>query len=193
VNSLKKLALALCAVLILSLAAACSDAGKNVNHEELVEMGLRKISVALGRVEAYIPESFEIMSEAMMKEKYPTDNRPTIVYTNKDGTVNVAFNHTDTNMKHGDIPKMLEEIKGAFSIVFPSAQWHRSEVEKVNGRNVGVLELVSPAVDTDIYNLMWFTDLDDRMMMATFNCTIEQLEDWKELAGHIMGSFVIVK
>jgi hypothetical protein len=52
------------------------------------------ITILSNKIEVLIPESFDIMSEEMLKHKYPLETRPTLVYTNEDGTVNVAFNLT---------------------------------------------------------------------------------------------------
>lgn len=38
-----------------------------------------------------IPDSFAQMDEEMLKLKYPSERRPTIVFTNAKGSVNVAL------------------------------------------------------------------------------------------------------
>lgn len=50
------------------------------------------------------------------------------------------------------------------------------------------MELLSLAADTEIYNLIWFTDLDGKLLLSTFNCTKEQMDDWKPIAKTIMES-----
>lgn len=59
---------------------------------------------------------------------------------------------------------------------------------EINGRKVGYLELVTPGLDTDIYNLMFFTDLDGRLLLCSFNCVIRDLEQWQDKAKEIMYS-----
>ena len=129
------------------------------------------------------------MPEKMLNRKYPNENRPKVVYSNEDGTVNVGFNHTAATAESGDLPKFMETFKTAYTNLYPTATWYRSGLEKVNGKEVGVMELITPAIDTEVYNLIWFTDIGGKLALFTFNCTKGKLGDWKETAGRIMGSF----
>ena len=140
---------------------------------------LEKISILSDKVELLMPESFEIMTEEMAKLKYPSERRPTIIYTNESGSVNIAFNHTENQATSDQLSDYKDSFVETFSNLYPSAQWYRADVETINGADFGVLEMITPAVDTEIYNLMWFTDLDGRLLLATFNCTKEQMDEWK--------------
>lgn len=128
------------------------------------------------------------MSEEMAKTKYPSERRPTIIYTNESGSVNIALNHTQSQVVNSQISAYTDNFKKTFENLYPSAQWYNSSVEKLNGKDVGVLELLTPAIDTEIYNLIWFTDLDGRLLISTFNCTKEQMNEWKPIAKSIMAS-----
>ena len=163
------------------------SAGENKADDE--ENELSTIYIIQGKVEVSIPKSFDVMSEELLKMKYPSDNRPTTAYTNEDGTVNVAFNYTQERTTSEDMSALVKVFEDSFESHYPSAHWYRSGLEVINGRDVGVLELITPAADTEIYNLLWFTDLDGRLMVMSFNCTVEELDNWRETANSIMGSF----
>lgn len=149
---------------------------------------LEKVSVLSNKADMLIPKSFSIMSEEMAKTKYPSERRPTIIYTNENGSINIALNHTQNQAKNSEISAYMNTLKKSFENMYPSAQWYNSSVEKINGKDVGVLELLTPATDTEVYNLIWFTDLDGRLLLSTFNCTKEQMNDWKPIAKVIMNS-----
>lgn len=121
-----------------------------------------------------IPDSFEIMSEDMIKAKYPLENRPTIVYTNESGSINVALHYTESTASRSDLPSFLDVFKTTYENLYPSAQWYRSDVTSINGKDVGVMKLLTPAIDTEIYNLIWFSDVDGKLLLLTFNCTVEE-------------------
>ena len=55
---------------------------------------LEERSVLGGKVVLLLPVTFELMGEEMLRLKYPAERRPTVVYTNPAGSVNVALNHT---------------------------------------------------------------------------------------------------
>ncbi|MBN2008701.1 hypothetical protein JW960_05105 [candidate division KSB1 bacterium] len=140
------------------------------------------------RVEMLVPSNFQIMSEDVLKLKYPSEQRPTKVYTNEAGSVNLAFRLTDSAIPHGDISKGLPVLNTMFSHLYPSAHWLDSQVLSINNRQFGKFELITPAVDTQFYNLMFVCELDGRMLLFTFNCPKNQMKDWRPSAYKIMKS-----
>ena len=50
------------------------------------------------------------------------------------------------------------------------------------------MEFVSPAVDTRVYNLMYVTSLDNRLMIGTFNCTETLRAKWEPIGKEIVSS-----
>ena len=78
-----------------------------------------------------------------------------------------------------------------FKNMYPSADWKDSGVKMINGKKFGFLELVTPAVDTEIYNLMFFTDLNGKLLLCTFNCTKKDIKEWETTAKEIMNSLKI--
>lgn len=129
------------------------------------------------------------MSEDKAKAKYPYENRPSIIYTNESASVNIAFNYTQNQASNENLQAIMDAMKESFENLYPSAQWYTSEVKTINDKDIGVLELITPAIDTEVYNLMWFTDLDGKLLIATFNCTKEQIDEWKPVGEVILSSF----
>jgi hypothetical protein len=132
------------------------------------------------------------MSEEMMKLKYPSERRPTFVLTNKSGSINVAFNHTKNKASQDNIEHHKKVFEKTFKNLYPSAKWIDAGVKKVNGRKVGFQELITPAIDTKIYNLMFYTDLEGRLLLCTFNCTVKDKKAWQKSAHEIMNSLTIL-
>ena len=58
----------------------------------------------------------------------------------------------------------------------------------MNGRKVGFVELITPAIDTKVYNLIFFTDLNGQLLLCTFNCTEKNIGQWQPAAKEIMAS-----
>ena len=145
-------------------------------------------SVLDNKVQILLPTDFEVMSEEMLQAKYPTNLRPTLVYSDEFGTVNIAINHTNNQMTLDKLPDALGVFIQHFQQLYPSAQWSRKETTQINGRDFVVLELITPAVDTDIYNLMFVTSLEGRMLLFSFNCTLELQSEWESVGNQIMES-----
>ncbi len=51
----------------------------------IAQIELETKSILNDRVEIKVPSEFDFMSEDMMKLKYPSERRPTVVYTNESG------------------------------------------------------------------------------------------------------------
>lgn len=154
---------------------------------------LIKTSVIKNKVSILIPKNFSYMSEEMIKAKYPMETRPTLVYSDKNGTVNVAVNSTPHKARSGDIKQYKDIFEQTFKNTYPSAKWISSGVKDIKGKKTGYLELVTPAIDTEIYNLIFFTDLDGKLLMCTFNCMIKDMKKWKGAAHKIMESLTVIE
>jgi hypothetical protein len=148
-------------------------------------------SLLNNKVELKIPKAFDIMSEELMKLKYPSERRPTLVYSNESGGINVALNLTQNKANSKLIPSYKDNFVQTFKNLYPSAEWKDSGVMTINGKEVGYLELVTPAMDTEIYNLVFFTDLDGKLLLCTFNCTKKSINEWTPIAKEIMHSLKV--
>jgi hypothetical protein len=144
-----------------------------------------------GKINLKIPKSFEIMTEEMLKLKYPSERRPTLVYTNESGEINVALNLTESKAAQNLIPIYKDKFVETFKNSYPSADWKDKDVKLINGKKVGYLELITPAIDTEIYNLMFFTDVDGKLLICSFNCTKKNISEWTAIAKEIMNSLKV--
>lgn len=143
------------------------------------------------KIELKIPKDFDIMSEELIKLKYPSDRRPTLVYSNETGEINVALNLTDNKANQDLIEPYVENLVTTFKNMYPSAKWKDSGTKVINGKKVGYLKLITPAIDTKIYNVLFFTDLDGKLLLCTFNCTEKNIKKWGTAGDEIMNSLQI--
>ena len=142
-------------------------------------------------LEIKIPKGFDIMAEELMELKYPSQRRPTLVYSNKSGGINVGFNLTLQKADQNIIEQYLGVFESSFKNAYPSAEWISAGIKIINGRKIGCLEMITPAMDTKIYNLIFFSDLNEKLLLCTFNCTEKDKSQWEEAAHEIMNSFLL--
>lgn len=146
-----------------------------------------------GKVEMLVPASFQPMPEAMLKLKYPMERRPTLVLSNERGAVSLALNHTQDRLPIKSLPEAHRAVDQMFHNMYPSAQWFRSELTTLNGRQFFVLELRTPALDTEVRNLIVATSLDERLLLVTVNMTKALEEEWLDIANRMIRSIVVTK
>lgn len=145
-------------------------------------------SVLNNRISILLPESFGNMGMDMIVVKYPmADRRPSEVYTNGTGSINVAFSMTQTQVTEEQLPEVEPVLRNQFSNS-PGVHFISSKIERINGRNFVKVEFFSTAVDSKVYNRLFVTSLDGRMFIGTFNCTERYYKSWEVLAQKIVGS-----
>ena len=146
-----------------------------------------------GKVEMLLPSSFEPMGEEMLRLKYPSRRAPTEVYTNETGSVNVALNHTKDRLKAEQIPPFHKSLEDIFRRLYPSARWYRSELTQINGRQFVLLGVRTPAIDTEVRNIMIGTSVDDRFLLISFNVVQELEDEWLAIGNKIIQSVKIIQ
>lgn len=149
---------------------------------------LEEVSLFSDKVEILLPKDFDLMSEELAKLKYPSDRRPTLIYTNEAASTNVTFNYLESKASSDDIDHYKDYFIDVFKNMYPSAEWYDDGIIQLDEKNIGYMEVLTPAIDTEVYNLIFFTDLDGKLLMVTVNCVKEQIDDWKPIAKAIMNS-----
>ena len=144
-----------------------------------------------GNVTLLLPVSFRPMSEEMLRLKYPNQRRPSIVYTDPTGAVNVALNHTNDRIPKDAVSEAHNVMEQSFRNLYPSATWNRSEVLVKNGRSYFIMDLRTPAIDTEVRNIMFGSSLDGRFLLVSFNCTRELEPYWEPYGQRIIESVTL--
>jgi hypothetical protein len=139
------------------------------------------------KVEVLVPRNFIVMDDEVLAIKYPLKQGTSFqVYTDEGATVNVAFEHTLERAR----PEELPAVKAFYEKLFnqPGIDFIGSEIRKIDGRDYLVIEMITPASDTRVYNKMFVTSSGGRLLMGTFNCTIDRQPEWQPIAEQIISS-----
>lgn len=143
-------------------------------------------------LKVFIPSGFVLMDEVSLKARYPIEGRrPSEVYTNAEGTINIAFNHTLTKGGIADLPQFKQVFERQFNQ--PGISFMTSELKPINGTDFIVLEFITPSPDGEVYNRMFITSLENRLLMGTFNCSVKLIQEWQSTANKIENSIVVLK
>lgn len=149
---------------------------------------LKDVTILDGNGSVLIPSSFELMSKEMLAHKYRlTSNMPNEVYTDEKAEINVIFDHTLDRVSTDQLgivkENLVDQFHQATTIDLLSHYDH-----SINGRDFFVIEFISQAVDTQVYNLMFGTSYHGRLLMGTFNCTIAHREKWEPVGNEVLNS-----
>lgn len=168
--------------------AAIEKPEQNKSEIPKTQRLFKSLNVLSGKVRMEVPGELGPMDAEMFELKYPTESPSnTIAYSNEDATVTLLISPRQEKATPGDLPKYQKMLFESFG-KNPSIDFRRSEIRKINNREFVVIEMVTPAADTRVYNLMFVTSLEGKLLMSTFNCTVEKLKEWQPLAEQIVKS-----
>lgn len=186
-------------VLLLSSAFSCSlkqqekQSLESNENAKSYKIELFKSSALKNKMHLLLPVDFKLMSDEEILVKYSrASSTPQEAYSNSSGTISLAFNHTSNALSPLDLPDFRQSFARQFKSTL-GIDFIGSSMKKINGRDFATLEFISPAMDSKIYNLMFLTSLDDRLLICTFNCTENEMEKWKSTSQKIMNSIKVVE
>lgn len=134
-----------------------------------------------------LPVSFVDLPPDMAKVKYTSQQRPQIIRTSLDTTVNLGLSMMDIEIHEEQIKTLKNQAQEALKRLNPSFVFYENRVE---ARNVplGWFEFKSYGLDTDVYNLMFISQIEDKMLHGVFNCDYDDALEWREAARQMMYS-----
>lgn len=178
VRNYKQMAMSYCFITLCMLAMSTVVAAKELEAKQ----------VLAGKLIIQVPTELQTMPQELIEVKFPNSNRPTDVLSDSTGSVTLAFNHTQNALSPNQIREAHGVISNMFKNRYPSATWFRDEVSTLNGQEFIIMELITPAIDTQIHNIIYGTSIDNRLLFVAFNTTVEQSEQWLPIGKQIMAS-----
>lgn len=129
----------------------------------------------------WLPDEFAPLGKEMVKIKYPNENRPDLIYSNTETTVNVSFSHRLEKLTAGQEREVCDSVGQVIQNLYPGCNMIGKDTVLAGELEVAWMDFVTPAMDAQIYNLMFFTRLKGRLLMGNCNCLAQDREDWKGL------------
>jgi hypothetical protein len=145
------------------------------------------------QVKLRIPKTFSIMDPELASLKYPSARRPEPIYSNGSGSINIAFNHTESKVTDEEIPDFKNFMRRNLKKMQPGVRFLSEGVKLIHEKTVGYFDFMSPAVDTELYNMVFFVQLRGRALMGTFNCPEKEMKLWQPIAKGMLESLTILQ
>lgn len=128
----------------------------------------------------WLPDNFTLLSKELAKMKYPNENRPDLIYSNSETTVNICFSHRWEKLAAGQEREVCDSIGQVIVSLYPGSSIIEKGTVLLREMEVAWMDFITPAIDAKIYNLMFFMRLKGRILMGNCNCLAQDQEDWKE-------------
>ncbi len=146
----------------------------------------KETHVLSDKVSVMLPEGLTDMPLGIAKIKYPSEQRPQVIKTSDDGTVNFTFSLYDTEFNERQIEDALGQFKAVIRKVNPAFIFYDFVVE--SDKALGWFDFKSYGLDEQIYNVMYLLPVEGKLMHGIFNCLYRDILEWKEAVHQIMMS-----
>jgi len=138
------------------------------------------------RLELMVPESFSPMPEELVSEKYLSAQKPQVILTNRDYTIDITLNLLQDSLKEDQIPLCLQKLKNTICEVYPATLFFDEEQLDADGTVVAYMDFKSFSLGGPIYNVMFVSAICKRPLIGTFNCPFEYWEQWRPVVFEML-------
>lgn len=156
-----------------------------IDDEEII---FKESQLFDGKLTIMLPSGFTDMPIDVAKIKYPSEQRPQIIKTNTEGSVNLCFNLFKIKL---DSNQVEETINGFFSMlqkVQSGNDYFQCKTEECQDNTIGWFDFKSATIDDQLYNMLFTLPIDGRVCTGVFNCGFRSSDDWKTIFKQILFS-----
>lgn len=137
------------------------------------------------------PDEFGPMPKEWIKLKWPNRNGPRFVIGNERASTTIAYDVKPIDLSTTSLETLKGQFEQTLSGVIPGIQWISNKVIQHAGQEWVYLEMTSSAVDTNIYNIIMMTGIDDQTVVLNFNSTREDFPQYEDALRESMNSIRI--
>jgi len=141
------------------------------------------------RIKVMLPAEYKQMEKRYIKIKYPAyKNKDMVILTNLDTTINFMFDFKDGTIEPDELEEVRDHLLDVIKEVHPTLVFLEKATLGSDAFKIAYFEIVTPALDKDIYNFMYFFIVSDNLVVATFNCFDDEKENWQPVIRQIAES-----
>lgn len=126
-----------------------------------------------------LPVSFVPMPEEQAKIKYPVEQRPQVIESNLDGSVNFTMSYFPMKVQPDELARTKDTFRTAVTVMNPAVLFFDDKVQPLGKTNLAWFDYRGYALDDQIYNLMFATTIEGKLLFGTFNCRFADFGEWK--------------
>jgi hypothetical protein len=168
------------------------NAHKNIYDDEVWAGGeafhFSPVKLFAGKLSIMLPDSFTDLSEAQKKIKYPMEQRPSIIKSKQDTSINFAFAYHDIAFHSTLLKEALETYARGIYRMFPGTDFLNTEIVSDGDTAIGFFDFVSKGIDTNIYQLFAFMPLAGKMLQLIFNSPADLMDAWRPIVLQTVAS-----
>lgn len=134
------------------------------------------------------PIDFIILPEHLARLKYPSVNRPKLIYTSYDTKATFTFNISPVPMLSTQTKDAAEQFKQLLKKLYPLNEFSSIKEEQLKENCLSWFSYRGHAIDDRTFDIMYVTPVAGQCMIGTFNCVAALENQWKEVVIAMMRS-----
>ena len=135
-----------------------------------------------------MPEIFELLDDETRVAFYPLGNAPQYVYTEFSIPFHIALNKTKNIVPDDGIPKLMKWSTKLVENYGPKAKVLASGVIKHLDHNIGIIEMVTRAIDGNVYNVMFYISINNEVRIGNIHFAAKYNDRMIPIAKQIIDS-----
>ena len=160
----------------------------NLDDEEIK---MKQVSLFDDNISIYMPKDFKEMTLDDKKDKYSTEPRPQIMYQNNKDTINIGFSIVEIDEPEEELLKLRDEMKEGFLSLNPSSEIYDEGDFMSKESQIAYYAFNSFALGGQMFNLIFITFIDEKILMCNLNCLKKDMDKQKLLLYGIMKTVEI--
>lgn len=138
-----------------------------------------------------LPSTFSIMPLHLAEIKYPSVQRPKEIWSSPDTETNFGISHLDVEVKPEEVIETTKEAKMILQKTNPHMEFYKSGFEELPDCKLAWFDYKSFGIGQDMYNIMFISSVEGKMLHGVFVCLFDELETWSDIALKIVQSIKV--
>lgn len=145
------------------------------------------------KIKVNLPTEYKQMEDKYIELKYPAyKNKNKIIFTNDNTSINFMFDFNNRYINQDNLEKARDQMYEILKKLHPTLVLLEKSIIKSPHLNVAYFEIVTPAMDKEIYNFMYFFILENNLVLGTFNCCDDDKKEWQPVIRQVIESLQVV-
>ncbi len=171
---------------------------QGINERGEIELDGEKIifeevTLLENRLRMRLPQNFSTMGPKLAAQKYPSDNRPHLIYSDPTGALSLAFTDTQSPVSNEEIANFRDFLLTNLQRMQPEMKFLTTGLKELGTKKIGHFDFISVALDTLLYNLTFVVELSGQALLGSFNCPEKQIDKWQPIAHGMIASITFLE
>lgn len=146
-----------------------------------------------GQIGIWMPDDFVALTEEEIAEIYLLGNKPELVFANSYLPISVGFHYTEHKVPNEYMGDFSKIVKIVLEKTGPKVRILSEKNKKIGNHMMSSLELISHSITETVYNLMFFSTMEEKVLMGFINFNYKYKERYKCIAQEILDSFRFIE